>query len=614
MARIRSIASKHPTGSDTAAGLWARLIERLCEQDLLGASDLRAVRNLQPRWEIGRWLVDEDIISDEALGELLADLTGLPITDISGVVFDERVRGLVPADMARLRGVCALRITDGHIELAVVDPFDLHTIQDIEFSTGRRVLPHLVTPTSLGNAIRSAYCDDDVIQRMIEDITKETSRPAEIEVVDVDARAEAGAAHDDGQAAPVIRLVNLMISEALRLDASDIHIEPLEDKVRVRYRIDGVLRAVADAEKTIQLALASRIKIMSQLDISETRRPQDGRIKLRVRVEGKTRELDLRVSTAPMLWGEKIVMRLLVPDRLNLDLGKLGFESSSLDRFKEAVDKPHGIVLVTGPTGSGKTNTLYSALSGMNTMDVNILTVEDPVEFNLPGINQLPVKESIGVTFASALRTFLRQDPDVILIGEMRDSETADIGVRAALTGHLVLSTLHTNDAASSIGRLIDMGVEPFLLASSLQIVVAQRLVRRLCTKCRKLHHPEPDTLLDAGFDAAELDGLQVYRADGCKHCNHSGYRGRIGIFEVMSVSDAMRPAIAASASTADLEALALQEGMLTLRQSGLQKVRDGITSLEEILAVTQPDKQASSVGVSPVRDEVADRRAATLM
>jgi type IV pilus assembly protein PilB len=609
----RRIGRKMASGPEPASGLWARVLERVVEQKLITAEDSEELGGLTPRWELGAALVDRGVLSERALTELLSELAGLPSIDFADMQFDEKARGLISADLARVRGVFPLSVDETHIELAMADPLDFHTIQDVEFALSRQVRPRAATPTAISKAIKHAYGDDDVIQRMIEDIAHETSQPAKIEVVEADTRKVDLGTSEEGSTAPVVRLVNMMISEALRLDASDIHIEPLEDMVRVRYRVDGVLRGVASAEKSIQLALASRIKIMSQLDISETRRPQDGRIKLRFRVEGQTRELDLRVSTAPMLWGEKIVMRLLVPDKLNLDLGSLGFEPSSLDRFKAAANRPHGIVLVTGPTGSGKTNTLYSTLSGMNTMDVNILTVEDPVEFNLPGINQLPVKESVGVTFASALRTFLRQDPDVILIGEMRDSETADIGVRAALTGHLVLSTLHTNDAPSSIGRLIDMGVEPFLLASSLQVVVAQRLVRRLCTKCRVAHDPDPETLAEVGFDPAEFDDLRIYRAGGCEDCNQTGYRGRIGLFEVMSISEEIRTAISAGQPTRDLEAIALREGMLTLRQSGLEKVRAGITSLDEVLSTTQNSQQSNVVHVAG-REMLGDGTGTTVM
>ena len=483
----------------------------------------------------------------------------------------------------------------------MVNPLDFHTIQDVEFSTGRRVKPFIATRESIETAINEGYSSDDAaMQGIIERIAEEALEPAEVEII---GEGESGSIDLDGAevqsaGAPVIRLVNLLIAEALRRDSSDIHIEPFEETVRVRFRIDGVLYTVVESAKSIQLPVAARIKIMSRLDIAETRRPQDGRIKLRVSVEGNSRELDLRVSTAPMLWGEKIVMRLLASDKLMLDLSKLGFEPSSRAQFQKAVAKPHGIVLVTGPTGSGKTNTLYSALSTLNKSGVNILTAEDPVEFNLPGINQLPVKESIGVTFASALRSFLRQDPDIILVGEIRDSETADIAVRAALTGHLVLSTLHTNDAPSSVARLVDMGVQPFLLASSLQLVAAQRLVRRLCIKCRTQHRIDAKQLAEFGLKADVEIGRVVYRASGCPDCQGTGYRGRIGLFEVMPTTQEIRDAIIAGATTAQIESLALEGGMLTLRQSGLRKVRDGITSIDEVLSATDhADKTSAPPG-----------------
>jgi len=353
------------------------------------------------------------------------------------------------------------------------------------------------------------------------------------------------------------------------------------------FRIDGVLYEIMDPPKTMQNALASRVKIMSQLDISERRRPQDGRIKLRVQLEGRLRELDLRVSSLPTIWGEKIVMRLLDPEGLMLDMTKLGFEPWSLQRFQENITKPFGIVLVTGPTGSGKTNTLYSAMGNINKPETNIMTAEDPVEFNLMGINQVQVREEIGLTFAAALRSFLRQDPDIVLVGEIRDGETAEIATKAALTGHLVLSTLHTNDAPSSVNRLVDMGLEPFLIASSIQLIQAQRLVRRVCTKCREPSPAGAEALIDIGFSPEDAENITVYQPVGCADCNNSGYRGRCGLFEVMPVTDAIREMILNRAPTSELRAQARAEGMITLRESGLAKIWQGITTVDEVLRET---------------------------
>jgi type IV pilus assembly protein PilB len=571
-----------------AKGVLEKLADRLLEDGRIAASEYDSILSSSPRGDVGEDLVRRGLLADRELVELLSELIGVPATDPTEREVNPEVRQLVPAKLARSRSVFPLAADGRCIELAMVDPLDFHTIQDVEFATGRHVTPLVATRESIEAAINQSYGDDDAaIQGIIESIAEQALEPTEIEIIGDDDAINLEGLAEQGAGAPVVRLVNLLIAEALRRDASDIHIEPFEHEVRVRFRIDGVLYSVIEADKSIQLPVASRIKIMSRLDIAETRRPQDGRIKLRVGVDGVSRELDLRVSTAPMLWGEKIVMRLLVADKLMLDLGKLGFEPVSLERFEEAIAKPYGIVLVTGPTGSGKTNTLYSALSTLNTMGVNILTAEDPVEFNLPGINQLPVRESIGVTFAAALRSFLRQDPNIILVGEIRDSETADIAVRAALTGHLVLSTLHTNDAPSSVARLVDMGIEPFLLASSLQLIAAQRLVRRLCLHCRTPHELDSEQLAELGFEAGVAEQRQIYHATGCPECQGTGYRGRIGLFEVMAITPEMRDAIIGGASTAQLESMARKAGMLNLLESGLQKILDGITSIDEVLAET---------------------------
>jgi type IV pilus assembly protein PilB len=396
--------------------------------------------------------------------------------------------------------------------------------------------------------------------------------------------AELAKASED---APVVRLVNVLLVDSLRRGASDIHVEPYEKDFRIRFRIDGVLYDVMHPPMKMRDALISRLKIMSKLDISEKRLPQDGRIKIKVKVDNRSRELDFRVSTLPTLFGEKVVLRLLDKDKLMLDMTKLGFEQQSLDIFQRNISKPYGMVLVTGPTGSGKTNTLYSALQALNTSETNIMTAEDPVEFNLPGINQVQMKEQIGLNFAAALRSFLRQDPNIVLVGEIRDFETAEIAIKAALTGHLVLSTLHTNDAPSTISRMVNMGIEPFLVATSVNIIQAQRLIRRVCAECREEQKLPVEAYIEIGFTPEEAPQIKSYKGKGCAVCNNTGYKGRIGLYEVMEVTDELRELIIIGASAIELRRKAIDCGMITLRESGLYKIRDGVTTIEEVVKET---------------------------
>ncbi|MDM7921840.1 MAG: ATPase, T2SS/T4P/T4SS family, partial [Pyrinomonadaceae bacterium] len=387
--------------------------------------------------------------------------------------------------------------------------------------------------------------------------------------------------------APVVRLVNVLMVDSLRRGASDIHVEPYEKTFRIRFRIDGVLYDIMNPPMKMRDALISRLKIMAKLDISEKRLPQDGRIKIKVRIDNRSRELDFRVSTLPTLFGEKVVLRLLDKDKLMLDMSKLGFEPESLVKFQRAIGNPYGMVLVTGPTGSGKTNTLYSALQSLNTPETNIMTAEDPVEFNLEGINQVQMKEQIGLNFAAALRSFLRQDPNIVLVGEIRDFETAEIAIKAALTGHLVLSTLHTNDAPSTISRLVNMGIEPFLVATSVNLIQAQRLIRRICKDCKEEIHVPKEALVEAGFSPEEASTLTLYKGRGCETCLNTGYKGRVGLYEVMEVTDELRELIIIGASAIELRRKAIELGMITLRESGLCKIREGITTIEEVLKET---------------------------
>jgi type IV pilus assembly protein PilB len=466
-------------------------------------------------------------------------------------------------------------------------------MDDIKFMTGYNVEPVVASETAVQEALAKYYSVPksnepsalEMASKALEDmpsgIEGDVQVLEEMEEISVDALMK------QGEEAPVIRLVNVLLMSAIQKGASDIHIEPYEKEYRVRYRIDGVLYNVMSPALKFRDAIASRLKILAKLDIAEKRLPQDGRIKIRYNDQGRSKEIDFRVSVLPTLFGEKIVLRLLDRDKLMLDMTRLGFESESLVKFEANIQKPWGMVLVTGPTGSGKTNTLYSAMSRINTPETNIMTAEDPVEFNLPGINQVQIKETIGLTFAAALRAFLRQDPNIILVGEIRDFETAEIAVKAALTGHLVLSTLHTNDAPSTISRLMNMGIEPFLVSSSVNLICAQRLVRRVCANCKQQNTVPPAALTKVGFRPEEAGSVVPMHGAGCEKCNGTGYKGRVGLYEVMEVSESLKELILVGASGLELRRKATEEGMLTLRQSGLRKIKEGVTTIEEVLRET---------------------------
>jgi type IV pilus assembly protein PilB len=408
-----------------------------------------------------------------------------------------------------------------------------------------------------------------------------------LELLEEDEQVDLAKLEASTEEAPVVRLVNLILTDSIKRGASDIHIEPYEKDFRVRFRIDGVLYEIMQPPMKLRDAMTSRLKIMAKLDISEKRLPQDGRIKIKMKLSGKNKEMDYRVSVLPTLFGEKIVLRLLDKENLMLDMTKLGFEQESLTRFERAIFKPYGMVLVTGPTGSGKTNTLYSSISRVNTPETNIMTAEDPVEFNLHGINQVQMKEAIGLNFAAALRSFLRQDPNIILVGEIRDFETAEIAVKASLTGHLVLSTLHTNDAPSTVSRLMNMGIEPYLVATSVHLICAQRLVRRLCKECKEPLPMPPQALMDIGFSAEDAKTVAVYKGRGCTTCNNTGYKGRVGLYEVLEITDAIREMVLTGASAIELKNRASEEGMISLRGSGLRKLKAGLTTVEEVVRET---------------------------
>lgn len=536
---------------------------------------------------LGAALVSLGLLTEAELTEFLSKHFGVPAVDLSNMEIDESVIGIIPADIARKYTVLPVSKAGAKVTLAMSDPSNVFAMDDIKFMTGYQVQPVLASDNAIRTAIDSYYGSTHAVElkKVMDDLTEEDE--SDLEVLEEDEDLDLSSLEEESETAPVVKLVNLVLTDAIKRGASDIHVEPYEKEFRVRYRIDGILYEVMRPPLKLREAITSRAKIMAKLDIAEKRLPQDGRIKIRTRISGKIKSLDYRVSVLPTLFGEKIVMRLLDQDNLMLDLTKLGFEADSLRSFEQAILKPYGMVLVTGPTGSGKTNTLYSALSRINTPEVNIMTAEDPVEFNLPGINQVQMKEQIGLNFASTLRSFLRQDPNIILVGEIRDFETAEVAIKAAMTGHLVLSTLHTNDAPSSISRMMNMGIEPFLVATSVHMVVAQRLVRRVCSYCKEPMEAPPAALVNVGFNEREAKGLKLFRGRGCDRCNGTGYKGRVGLYEVMGVGDDMREMILSGASSYELRQRAIELGMLTLRQSGLQKIRDGVTTIEEVVRET---------------------------
>ncbi len=565
--------------------------------DLLVESGLITKEQLQEALEVqkqdnerlGTILVKLGYLTEEEITSFLSKQYGIPAVNLEHFEISEDVIKRIPSDIARKYMLIPITRTGSTLTVAMADPTNIYALDDIKFLTGLNVEPVVASELSIKKAIDKYYGSETQIElrKVVEDLEGDFGDEADLEVVEDEEEIDLDSLVASVEEAPVVKFVNMMLMDAVKKGASDVHVEPYEKYYRVRFRIDGVLHEVMKPPLSMKDAITSRIKIMSKLDIAEKRLPQDGRIKLKMKLEGKKKELDFRVSVLPTLFGEKIVMRILDPEKLMLDMTKLGFEQESLDKFESAIAKPYGMVLVTGPTGSGKTNTLYSAISQLNKPETNIMTAEDPVEFNLPGINQVNVRDEIGLTFAAALRSFLRQDPNIILVGEIRDFETAEIAIKAALTGHLVLSTLHTNDAPSTISRLMNMGIEPFLVATSVNLICAQRLVRRVCKNCKEEVKVPKKTLLDIGFKEEELKGLKIYKGKGCDVCNGTGYKGRVGLYEVMEVSDTIKDLILSGATALDLREQAIKEGMITLRRSGLIKIRDGVTSIEEVLRET---------------------------
>jgi type IV pilus assembly protein PilB len=575
----------------------AKLGETLLKDNLITPQQLKEALDYQ-RINGGRLastLVKLGMLSDEEVTAMLSRQYGVSSVNLDLFEVDPAAVALVPQETAERYSVLPLSRVGATLTLAMVDPTNVFAIDDIKFMTGLSVEPVVVSETALNNAIAKYYGTSRELElaRVMEDLVAETTNQTDygldVDVESIEDQQEIDLENLErmSEDAPVVKLVNVILVDALRRGASDIHVEPYEKEFRVRFRMDGVLYNIMSPPLKMRDALTSRLKIMARLDIAEKRLPQDGRIKIRVRLEGRSRELDFRVSTLPTIFGEKMVLRLLDKENLRLDMTQLGFEPESLEKFKRNIARPYGMVLVTGPTGSGKTSTLYSALQSLNTIDTNIMTAEDPVEFNLPGINQVQMKESIGLNFAAALRSFLRQDPNIILVGEIRDFETAEIAVKAALTGHMVLSTLHTNDAPSTISRLMNMGIEPFLVATSVNLIQAQRLVRKICKECKADFNAPVEALIDVGFSASASKDIKTFKGTGCNACNNTGYKGRIGLYEVMEVSDDLRELILVGASGLELRRKAIEEGMLTLRQSGLEKIRAGMTTVEEVVRET---------------------------
>src|SRR5262244_2629598 len=533
--------------------------------------------------KLGGILVKLNFVTEEKLMAFLSRQYGIQSITLAQLDVDPEVLKLVPEQIARKYEVLPIRRQGNQVTLAMADPTNVFALDDVGFMTNLQVVPVVASQAAIRAAIDRSYDNKGDIA----DIVSEMEGVSDVELVEGEeesaAKIDVFELKESADEAPVVRLINMIHVDAIRRGASDIHLEPYEKVFRVRFRVDGVLHEIMTPPKRLEAALTSRVKIMASLDIAERRLPQDGRIKLRYH----HREIDFRVSTLPTIFGEKTVMRILDKESLQLDLGKLGFDPWSLEQFSRAIRSPHGMIMITGPTGSGKTTTLYSAINTINSPDINIMTAEDPVEYNLKGVNQLQVNDEIGRTFAAALRSFLRQDPDVVLVGETRDLETAQIGIRAALTGHLVLTTLHTNDSPSTVARLLDMGIPPFLVSSSLLLILAQRLGRKICRQCREPYDADEESLVQYGHVPSGKGKLQFYKGKGCATCNFTGMKGRIAIYEVMPITEEVRDGILKNVPTAELRAVAQSQGMKSLRQAGLMKVIEGTTTVEEVLRVT---------------------------
>ncbi|HYT03962.1 MAG TPA: type IV-A pilus assembly ATPase PilB [Gemmatimonadales bacterium] len=565
----------------TAAITNDKLGEILLREGLISQEQLKKALLEQKNtgMRLGYTLVKLGFVEETEISKMLARQYRMPAVDLSRFEVDPKILKLLPPDVAIKHTVLPLKREGRTLTVAIADPNNVTAIEDIKFITRCDVFPVIAGEYTLRNAIEKYYQQSDAqLQTLLKDIEAADDLEVVEEEMDEDVKAQ-----DLADDAPVVKLINGLLTDAVKRGASDVHFEPFEHELRVRYRVDGVLHEVMRPPIKMRAALTSRVKIMAQLNIAERRVPQDGRIKLKF----GSKVIDFRVSTLPVLFGEKIVLRILDKGNLTLDLTKFGFEPKAEQELLRAILNPYGMVLVTGPTGSGKTTTLYSALSRINTMEVNILTAEDPVEYNLLGINQVLVRNEVGMTFAAALKAFLRQDPNIIMVGEIRDLETGSIAIKAALTGHLVLSTLHTNDAPSTVTRMVDMGIEPFNVASAVNLIVAQRLVRRICSDCKGEHKYSEEEIHAFGIAPAEAQKLTFFKGAGCDTCNGTGYKGRQGLYEVMAMSSALRRMVLKGASTEELRDQGVKDGMLTLRMDGMLKVKRGITTLDEVVKET---------------------------
>jgi len=564
-----------------------KLGELLLKNNLITSQQLEKALDDQKAsgGRLGDSLVKLGLVQEGELVGFLSKQYGMPSINLSEIKISPDVIKIIPNDVAIKYQVIPVSLRNSTLIVAMVDPSNIFAIDDIKFLTGHRIEPMIASESSMALSLDTYYGTTKGLTNILQGIEAE-----ELQVTGEEDSVDMGNLQQASEDAPVIKLVNAILTDAVKKRASDIHVEPYEKFLRIRFRVDGILYEIMRPPLKMKNAVVSRLKIMARLDIAERRLPQDGRIKLKM---AKGEEMDLRVSILPTLFGEKVVLRLLDKSNLQLDMTKLGFEEGQLKDFKEAIYKPYGMVLVTGPTGSGKTTTLYSALSELNKITENISTAEDPVEFNLPGINQVQIHEEIGLTFANALRSFLRQDPDIILVGEIRDFETAEIGIKAALTGHLVLSTLHTNDAPSTINRLLNMGIEPFLVSSATNLIVAQRLVRKICAECKAPVTIPPESFAKLGMPPEEYEqynNTTFYKGVGCDVCSNTGYKGRIALYEVAAVTDPIKELILQGASALEIKREAIRQGMRTLRRSGITKLLEGVTSLEEVLKTTVRD------------------------
>jgi type IV pilus assembly protein PilB len=567
-------------------GSLSRLGDRLVSEKLISPDQLqRALAEQKGSADkLGTILVRLNFITEDSLVSFLSKQYAMPAITVAQVDPDPDVLKLVPEQIAKKHSVLPIKRIGNVLTLAMADPTNVFALDDVGFMTGLQIQPVVASEAAIRKAFERLYETGGSVNDMMSELEEADT---DVEVVEdgeaAFSKADVFDLKESADEAPVVRLINMILTDAIRRGASDIHLEPYEKVFRVRFRIDGVLHEIMTPPKRLEAALTSRVKIMATMDIAERRLPQDGRIKLRYH----QREIDFRVSTLPTIFGEKTVMRILDKEALQLDLGALGFDPWSLEQFTKAINSPYGMILITGPTGSGKTTTLYSAIHTINSPDINIMTAEDPVEYNLKGVNQVQVNDEIGRTFAACLRSFLRQDPDVILVGETRDLETAQIGIRAALTGHLVLSTLHTNDCPSTPARLLDMGIPPFLVSSSLQLILAQRLGRKICKDCKEPYEAREESLAPYGHVPQGLGTVNFYKGKGCQTCNFTGMKGRVAIYEVMPITTELRDLMLRNATTAEIRDTACSQGMKTLRQNALQKVVDGVTTVEEVLRVT---------------------------